>query len=136
MKLLLDTHYLLWVFIEPQRIHERLRADLLADDNEVYYSQISLWEMAIKFRLGKLTLQGVSPEQFYDHVKASYFQCLTLENDALVSFYKLPIEHKDPFERMLIWQAICADFYLISVDKEMGPYRKYGLKLYRDVNGL
>jgi PIN domain nuclease of toxin-antitoxin system len=134
VRLLLDTHYLLWTFIEPNRLDATLRADMLADENEVYYSPISLWEIAIKFRLGKLSLKGIEPEEFYTHISESWLQCLHLENDVLVSFYRLPIEHRDPFDRLLVWQAIRSGVRLVSRDRELTVYGQYGLKLYGEAD--
>ena len=130
MKILVDTHYLLWSFIDTGRITTHVKKALLSDDNEVYYSQASLWEIAIKIRLGKMSLRGISPEKFYDHVQGSHFKCRRLENEELISFYKLPIEHKDPFDRIMIWQAIRSGYHFLSVDKEMTAYAKHGLNLY------
>ena len=56
--------------------------------------------------------------------------CKTLENQALISSYRLPREHKDPFDRMIIWQAILGEMTLLSVDSKMSNYVEYGLKLF------
>jgi PIN domain nuclease of toxin-antitoxin system len=131
MKILLDTHYLLWSFIDTSKIEKNIFAKLLLEENEVYYSQISLWEISIKYSLGKLLIRGMNPEEFYSEVENSFLKCRGIKNEELVSFYKLPIEHKDPFDRVLIWQCIQSDYYLLSVDSEMVNYKKYGLKLLK-----
>lgn len=59
----------------------------------------------------------------------SFFQCRPFKNDELISFYKLPIEHKDPFDRIMIWQSIKSDYYFLSVDTQVVKYKKYGLKI-------
>ncbi|QTQ12581.1 type II toxin-antitoxin system VapC family toxin [Treponema parvum] len=128
MKILLDTHYLLWAFIDTSKISPSVYPKLLADENEVFYSQASLWEIAIKYNMGKLSLKGMKPEEFYEEVKNSFLKCRSLKNDELISFYKLPIEHKDPFDRIMIWQSIKSDYYFLSVDTQVANYKKYGLK--------
>lgn len=131
MKILLDTHFLLWAFIDTKKIPQRIYKKLLAEENEVYYSQASLWEIAIKYNMGKLSLQGLSPEEFFEELEKSFLKCRRFENEELISFYRLPIEHKDPFDRILIWQAIQSNFYFLSVDKKISVYDKYNLKMLR-----
>jgi PIN domain nuclease of toxin-antitoxin system len=129
MNILLDTHYLLWSFIDTSKITKGIYEALLSDENEVFYSQASLWEIAIKYNLGKLVLKGLSPEEFYTEIENSYLKCRKFENNELISFYKLPIEHKDPFDRMLIWQSINSNFYFLSIDDQMVKYKQYGLNI-------
>lgn len=130
MKLLLDTHYLLWLFIEPEKIPEKARAALLSSENEVYYSPVSLWEIAIKFSIGKLTLRGVTPEEFYQEVENSFLLCRPISSRLLISSYRLPREHKDPFDRFIVWQAIQEEMTLLSVDEKMERYVAHGLTLF------
>jgi PIN domain nuclease of toxin-antitoxin system len=129
MNILLDTHYLLWSFIDTTKIRKGIFQKLLSDENEVYYSQASLWEISIKYNLWKLVLNGMKPEEFYKEVDNSYYKCRLFENDELISFYKLPIEHKDPFDRIMIWQSIKSEYNFLSIDKEIEKYKKYGLKV-------
>jgi PIN domain nuclease of toxin-antitoxin system len=129
MNILLDTHYLLWSFIDTAKIRKGIFQKLLSDENEVFYSQASLWEISIKYNLGKLVLNGMKPEEFYKEVENSYYKCRLFENDELITFYKLPIEHKDPFDRIMIWQSIKSEYNFLSVDKEIDKYKKYGLKV-------
>ena len=129
MKILLDTHYLLWAFIDTSKISQSVYHKLLADENEVFYSQASLWEISIKFNMGKLALKGMKPEEFYEEVANSFLKCRAFSNDELITFYKLPIEHKDPFDRIMIWQSIKSDYYFLSVDRQIKKYERYGLKI-------
>ena len=131
MKILLDTHYLLWSFIDTKKIRKGIFQKLLSDENEVFYSQASLWEVSIKYNLGRLVLNGMKPEEFYMEAENSYYKCRLFENDELIMFYKLPIEHKDPFDRIMIWQSIKSDYYFLSVDSEIENYKKYGLKVLK-----
>ena len=129
MKILLDTHYLLWAFIDTSKISQSVYHKLLADENEVFYSQASLWEISIKFNMGKLSLKGMKPEEFYEEVANSFLKCRAFSNDELITFYKLSIEHKDPFDRIMIWQSIKSDYYFLSVDRQIKKYERYGLKI-------
>ena len=131
MKILLDTHYLLWAFIETKKISPRILGELLSPENEVYYSQISLWEISIKYNKGNLEIGGMNPEEFYEEVGNSYMISHQLRSEDLISFYRLPIEHKDPFDRMLVWQSIQSGYYFLSVDGKNENYEKHGLKLFR-----
>ena len=94
-------------------------------------SGISLWEISLKYSLGKLELFGTNPDEIYQKIPESGFDIIPVENDILSSYYKLPKkeDHKDPFDRLLIWQAINNDFILITIDKTIEKYMKDGLKI-------
>lgn len=130
MKLLLDTHYLLWMFLDTSKIPKNIQESLTSMKNEIYYSQVSLWEISIKYSLGKLFLNGITPERLYEEIEGSFLRCKLLDNRELISSYHLPREHKDPFDRIIIWQAIKEDMVLLSADSKMDAYKRYGLKLY------
>ncbi|MCL2346941.1 MAG: type II toxin-antitoxin system VapC family toxin [Planctomycetaceae bacterium] len=129
MNYLVDTHILMWSFFEPQRLSETIREIITDTSHEVYYSPVSLWEISIKYALGKLKLNGLTPEEFYTELSGSYYQCKEINNQTIITNYKLPILHKDPFDRFLIWEAVQSDFVLLSVDGSMAQYRKEGLKV-------
>jgi PIN domain nuclease of toxin-antitoxin system len=128
MNYLVDTHILIWSLVEPEKLSFKMKEVLLNEENTIYYSQFNLWEISIKYALGKLELQKKTPEQFYEELELSFFKCKMIQNRELVTFYKLPFEHKDPFDRALIWQAINNDLILISSDGKINEYEKYGLK--------
>jgi len=128
MKYLVDTHVLIWAFTDPDLLPPRFRDILLDEGNEIFYSQFSLWEISLKYSLGKLSLEGRTPEQFYLELEASFFTCHPASNEELISFHKLPREHKDPFDRFLIWQCIVNGYAFLSVDADVPRYHKYGLK--------
>jgi PIN domain nuclease of toxin-antitoxin system len=128
MNYIVDTHILIWSFTDPEKLSQNVQSTLLDENNSIYYSQYSLWEISIKYALKKLSFLNKTPEQFYQVLDDSFFLCKPIDNLELVTFYKLPIEHKDPFDRAIIWQAIVNDLILISVDKKLDLYRKYGLQ--------
>ena len=129
MNYLVDTHVLLWSFLEPKKLSLITKSILLDENNEIYYSPISLWEISIKYRLKKLSLNGGTPEDFFYELDNSFYRCKAAANMDFISSYKLPIYHKDPFDRFLIWEAIRNDFILLSADKNMEPYKKEGLRV-------
>ena len=129
MKILIDTHYLLWSFLETKKIRPSIYNELLNESNDIYYSQASLWEISIKYNLGKIVLNNLTPEGLYEEIESSFLQCRTLENDELISFHKLPIEHRDPFDRLMIWQCIQSDMLFASTDSDIEKYTKYGLRV-------
>ena len=129
MKYLVDTHILLWAFIEPGQLSKSSAKILLDEGNDIYYSPINLWEISIKYALKKLHLKGITPGDFFEELNESYFLCKKIENLDLITNYKLPILHKDPFDRFLIWESIQNDFIFLTADKKMELYKKQGLKV-------
>jgi PIN domain nuclease of toxin-antitoxin system len=129
MNYLVDTHILLWSFLETDKLSKKLKTILLDQNNEIYYSPISLWEISIKYGLKKLFLNGGTPENFFEELDNSFYQCKNINNFDVVTSYKLPIFHRDPFDRFLIWEAIKNDFVLISVDENIKLYESEGLKI-------
>jgi PIN domain nuclease of toxin-antitoxin system len=129
MNYLVDTHILLWSFLETDKLSEKIKSILLDENNLIYYSPISLWEISIKYGLGKLSLNGGTPDDFFNELNNSYYLCKVIDNMDLITNHKLPAYHKDPFDRFLIWEAIRNDFVLISADENIKSYKKDGLKI-------
>lgn len=95
-----------------------------------FVSVISIWEIALKFSLGKLDLKDVLPDLLPTIIKNARFEILDLDVETAASFYKLPrLPNKDPFDRMLVWQAIKEDFHLLTQDKNFTEYKDHGLKI-------
>ena len=129
MNYLVDTHILLWSFLKPEKLSSNVKTVLLDRENEIYYSPINLWEIAIKYRLGKLKLKGLTPEEFYDELEESYYLCKEINNRDIISSYRLPYYHKDPFDRFLLWEALRNDFIFINADSKMEDYEKEGITI-------
>ena len=86
------------------------------------------WEIALKYGIGKLQLENITPEEIPLKSKEINIDTLILSEKEVSTFYKLPkIRHKDPFDRLIIWQAINENMTLISKDKAMKEYKKFGL---------
>ena len=95
MKYLVDTHILLWSFINPEKLSSAVSQLLTDENNDVYYSPINLWEISIKYSLKKLNLKGITPENFFEEIKKSFYICKEINNENLITFYKLPRYHKE-----------------------------------------
>ena len=100
-------------------------------DKVKYVSKISYWEITLKYSLGKLELQGVSPEELLGISKDAGFRLYDIHEEDIISSYQLPSvpSHKDPFDRMLIWQCIKNNLIFITNDNKIQAYREYGLKI-------
>ncbi len=130
MNYLLDTHILLWSLLVPEKINENIRKIILNPENDILVSKISLWEISLKYSLGKLELSGVIPEELDEKIINSGYKIIEIENQELLSYYKLPkVEHKDPFDRMIIWQCIKNNYILVSRDTKFDLYKTFGLKI-------
>lgn len=129
MNLLIDTHVFLWILFAPKKISKRVK-DLLSDpENAKYISAITFWEISLKYQLGKLKLAGFLPDELPSTAQKIGFEILNLDVEIASTFYQLPkIKDKDPFDRMLAWQAICQDCTLLTKDLSFAGYRNYGLK--------
>lgn len=121
MRLLLDTHILLWTLAEPRRIPKKTRTQLESADNEVLFSAASLWEVAIKVQTGRLTLP-VPLEDLSAAAEAMGFIELPVRAVHAAAVARLPLHHRDPFDRLLVAQAMLEPTRLLTVD---GPLRQY-----------
>ena len=132
MKLLLDTHYLIWISNQPERLSEKEKSLLTA--NELYYSPVSFWEMSIKYNKGKLYLGKANPEIVQEFVESLPVSSINFGAKSAGSFFKLPkkANHADPFDRMLIWQAIQNEIVLLSRDGKFSQYVEDGLMLRKE----
>ena len=124
---LLDTHVLLWWRQDDPRLPARLNSLLeRRGGEEIYFSLVSLWEIAIKRSLGKLRLDGELGEFARDLQQKHRFRPLGLETQQLARLEKLPRHHGDPFDRMLISQALEMGATAVTDDPH---WKKYALKL-------
>ncbi|HEX8526384.1 type II toxin-antitoxin system VapC family toxin [Allosphingosinicella sp.] len=119
MKLLLDTHALLWWLADDARLGPKSRTRIGDRDNEVLVSHVSLWEIAIKIGIGKLRLDiGEALAAIRDRG----LDQLSLAPSHLVALAALERHHRDPFDHMLVAQAIVEGATLMSDDGRMGDY--------------
>lgn len=129
MNYLADTHVLLWTILSPKKISKKVRNIANDSDSVKYVSIITFWEISLKFSSGRIDLGGFKPDNLPSIAKDTGFEILGLDTDTVTSFYKLPkLKNKDPFDRMLAWQAINKDYLLITKDSDFSSYLQYGLK--------
>lgn len=126
MKLLLDTHAFLWWVEGTPAVGRRARAAVSNPDNDVLFSIASCWELAIKLSLGKLRL-AQSLERFIpEQLRLNGFSLLDVQLTHVVRVADLPFRHRDPFDRLLVAQALEDDLTIVSADR---VFRQYGVAL-------
>jgi len=121
--LLLDTHALLWALSAPQQLPASLRRAIQAAENDVYASLASAWEIAIKAALGKIEFDVRSLERM---LAATGFQILDISLQHAVQVAELPMHHGDPFDRILVAQALSESMVLVTRDRAL---RQYGVRI-------
>ena len=131
MNYLLDTHTFLWTLTEKRKLSSLALQIIENTDNAILVSAISFWEISLKASLNKLDIIGFLPEELPEIAIKSGFELLPISAEFSASYHLLPYlgQHKDPFDRMLIWQAIQEQFVLISKDENVKQYKTVGLKL-------
>jgi PIN domain nuclease of toxin-antitoxin system len=122
MKILLDTHIFLWFISGDSRLSTDVRDAIRDSDNEIYLSVVSVWESIVKYQLGKLPLpeapETYLPKQRNLHQIAS----LALDETSVAQLARLPPLHRDPFDRMLICQAVQNGLIIATVDPAVRAY--------------
>jgi PIN domain nuclease of toxin-antitoxin system len=118
MRLLLDSHVLLWSLADSPKLTANLRREIVDPNNEVLVSAASVWEIAIKKQLGKLVI----PDNLLETIEASDFKPLPINFAHVVTAGNLPRHHDDPFDRMLIAQAQSEGLVLVTRDHRFDAY--------------
>jgi PIN domain nuclease of toxin-antitoxin system len=122
MRILLDTHVFLWYISNDQKL-PRFAYDAIRDkSNDVYLSVVSVWEIVVKHQIGKLPLPGPAYEYVQDRQAAHRITSLPLEAGAVAHLATLEMYHADPFDRMLICQAIHHELVVATVDYQFSGY--------------
>lgn len=122
MKYLLDTHIFLWWSSEPERLPENILSICQNIDSTLIISVASAWEIQLKQQLGKIKLSLPLEQFIHDQQVSNRFEILSINLDHIFVLQKLSMHHKDPFDRLLIAQAIHEDAILLSVDKIFESY--------------
>lgn len=133
MKLLLDTHAFIWALTDSKRLTAAARNAVTSTENEIYVSSISFWEIAIKLRNNRMSPIGHEPSTLVEAAEAMGLITIALTPDEAATRGNLTEDtHFDPFDRMLIWQAIERRMMLISADKAFQRFVPDGLELLWD----
>lgn len=118
---MLDTHVLIWALGEPHRLAPPVRALLEDPDQEVLFSAASLWEISIKAALGRTDFK-VEPREILAAALGAGFVELPVRSAAALVVADLPLHHRDPFDRLLVAQALTEPARLYTVDAALEPY--------------
>jgi PIN domain nuclease of toxin-antitoxin system len=122
MKYLLDTHVFYWWDHEPTKLSATAMSAIKDPANDIYVSTINIWKVVVKSALNKLTLQNPIEQLVQTQCRVNAFRLLAVEAHHAYALRGLPPSHKDPFDRMLVAQAIADGLTLITVDAIFAHY--------------
>lgn len=122
MKVLVDTHTFLWDLISDHRSSRLAKQMLKSDEHELVFSLVSLWEIAIKIKTGRLNTIGSSVAYIRDEMESYSMQLLPIRYEHILQLEALPAHHSDPFDRLLIAQAITESLPILTHDEKFRLY--------------
>ena len=122
MKLLIDTHTFLWLASDVSKLSFTAQQLISNDENEIYLSVASLWEIAIKLGLNKLHISKPLDQLVAEQQAANRILLLAIQPNHALAVQTLPPHHKDPFDRMLVVQAVAESMRLITHDETLKLY--------------
>lgn len=122
MRVLLDTHSMLWWLAQDQRLSPLARETISDGQNHLVWSMASSWEIAVKVGIGKLTLGRPLQQLFADIVSDQGVELLPITHDHCTRLSTLPLHHRDPFDRMLVVQAQGERLPILSADSKLSQY--------------
>jgi len=125
MRLLIDTQIFIWSVMDSEKLSPRAR-QIMLDADEVFVSAASIWEIAIKVKIGKL--EG-DPHEFVDAISGSGFRELSISAHHAATLHELPLYHRDPFDRMLIAQALSEPLRLLTADGMLAQYSELVMRV-------
>ena len=131
MRYLLDTHAFIWTMFSPSKLSRRAENVISDTGNQIFVSVVSFWQISLKYALKKLDLTGAMPDDLPDAALETGLDILPLAAAEAARSHRLPrMAHRDPFDRLIIWQAIEQKMPLISRDRQFQKYSKAGLKVF------
>lgn len=120
--LLFDTHSFIWWVDEPSKLSRAAWAALEDENNRLFVSDVSLWEMQIKVQLGKMKLKLSLEDLIESQRRDNEVEILQITTEHILALNNLPFHHKDPFDRLLIAQSIVENFTIVTADPEFSTY--------------
>jgi PIN domain nuclease of toxin-antitoxin system len=132
MRLLLDTHTFLWYITDDPRLPPRAAEAIRVESNQVFLSVVSVWEALAKHQLGKLPLPSPADEYLRHRRLEHHISSLAFDEPALSHLLHLPLHHRDPFDRMLICQALRHDLQVVTSD---ALFLKYPVSVFGAATG-
>ena len=122
MKIMLETHALLWFFSNDNNLSEKARKAIENSSNDVFVSIASFWEIAIKLSLSKLAMD-IPFELLFDESEKLNISILAVQKEHLICLKELPFIHKNPFDRVIASQSIVEDYAFVSVEAIFDEYK-------------
>jgi PIN domain nuclease of toxin-antitoxin system len=131
MTCLIDTHTFIWVISKTDKLSNRALEIITGIDNDIFVSVVSFWEISLKTSIKRFSFEGIIISDLPVYARKMDFNILEMKEQEACTFANLPLKdnHKDPFDRMIIWQAISRNIALISKDNMFAQYQKDGLQL-------
>lgn len=123
MNLLLDSHTFVWWRDELHKLSSKAFAEISNSNNDIFLSVVTVWELQIKIALNKFTIKGGLENAVKDEQQNNSFQILSVNLSHALYLENLPPHHKDPFDRLLISQAIVENMILVSADANFAKYQ-------------
>lgn len=121
MKVLLDTHMLLWALDPDPKLPAKARMIMEDPRNTLLISVVSLWEITIKSSLGKIEL-GINFKDLLEQTEKLVAAIIPITSEHLTTLHTLPLHHRDPFDRLIIAQSIRDELFLLTSDKTLSAY--------------
>ncbi|AFZ35086.1 PilT protein domain protein [Stanieria cyanosphaera PCC 7437] len=122
MRILLDTHIFLWLIEDNKRLSDRYRQAIQNPNNEKFLSVVSIWECVIKYQIGKLNFPS-SPEIYLPMQRREHLiKTINVDENSIAQLINLPLVHGDPFDRLIIAQALQYDLVIMTQDKAILAY--------------
>ena len=122
MRVLVDTHTFLWALLGDHRLSARAKQVLTSGEHELVFSLVSLWEIAIKIKVGKLNAVGSSVAYIRDEMGEYGMELLPVRYEHILQLEHLPLHHSEPFDRLLIAQAVAESLPILTHDKMFPLY--------------
>ncbi len=122
MKLLIDTHVLLWLAGDSKNLSEKAASLILDEKNSLFLSFASIWEIQIKSQLGKLDITRLLPDLIQEQCQSNEIQLLEVKLQHIYGLKGLPNHHRDPFDRLLISQSRIEQMPILSIDRAFDTY--------------
>jgi PIN domain nuclease of toxin-antitoxin system len=121
----------MWATLDTVKLSNDVKEIILDRTNEIFVSTVTFWEITLKASIKKITFEKVDIKDFPKYAREMGFTIMDMKERETITFHELPLKenHKDPFDRMLIWQALTNDMILLSKDNVIRQYEENGLKI-------
>ncbi len=123
MKLLLDSHTFIWSYSERHKLSPAATTEILSVSNQLFLSLVSIWEIQIKIQAGKFTFNRPFVDVIAQQQEVNGLSLLPINLSHVIELENMPLYHKDPFDRLLIAQAIVEDMTIVSSDEDFAQYQ-------------